>query len=413
MSDRQSAGPGVPRRAFLRAAAGAVLTGALAACAPRFPPSPHADDLRFPRPDDPVRWRIYPENRPIEEGRPAEAGPLEVLSWDGYLAPDVLASFEELTGAEVVVSTFYDMNQAISKLRSGAVRPDVFVPTLDVLGRLIVAGLLQPLQHDAIPNLRHVWPSLQSPFYDLDSRYSVPYAIYSTGIGWRRDRVADPGSLADPWSVFWDPAYDGKVFVLDDYRAAIQLALLAGGVDDINTEDARTIGAASDALSAMSESTSVKWSLDDYTYLPEGRAWVHQAWSGDMVNAPYYGADPADEVARQVGYWFPADGRGEVNNDVLAVPAGARRPALAHRFIDHLLDPAVALVNYGWIGYQQPVEGLDRAAATGLYPWIADPALASVFVTEDELTRGLRQLELTPVGDALWQQAWLGFRSRG
>jgi spermidine/putrescine transport system substrate-binding protein len=403
----------VSRRAFLRAAAGGTIGAALAACTPRFPPSPHADDLRFPRPDEPVRWKIYRENPPIEPSRLSEEGPLEVLSWDGYLAPDVLASFEEATGAPVVVSTFYDMNQAISKLRSGAVQPDVFVPTLDVLGRLIIAGLLQPLQHEAIPNLRHVWSSLQSPFYDVDSRYSVPYAIYSTGIGWRRDRAVDPGSLADPWSVFWDPAYDGKVFVLDDYRAAIQLALLAEGVHDINTEDTREIAVAGEALSAMSDATSVKWSLDDYTYLPEGRAWVHQAWSGDMVNAPYYGAAPAGEVAGQLGYWFPPDGRGEVNNDVLAVPAGARRPALAHRFIDHLLDPAAALVNYGWVGYQQPVDGLDRDAAIGLYPWIADPAMMSTFVSEEQLEAGLRQLELSPVGDALWQQAWLGFRSRG
>lgn len=412
MSGRRLGRP-MSRRAFLAAAAGGAIGATLAACTPRFPPSPHADDLRFPRPDEPVRWKIYPENPAIAPGRTLEAGPLEVLSWDSYLAPDVLASFEAATGAPVVVSTFYDMNQAISKLRSGAVRPDVFVPTLDVLGRLIVAGLLQPLQHALVPNLGSVWSSLQSPFYDVDSRYSVPYAIYSTGIGWRRDRAADPMTLADPWSIFWDPAYDGKVFVLDDYRAAIQLALIAEGEDDINTEDARAVGAAAEALSAMSDATSVKWSLDDYTYLPEGRAWVHQAWSGDMVNAPYYGAAPADEVAAQLGYWFPSDGRGEVNNDVLVVPAGARRPALAHRFIDHMLDPEVALANYGWVGYQQPIDGLDRAAATGLYPWIADPALASVFVSEDELSAGLRQLELSPVGDALWQQAWLGFRGRG
>ena len=157
-------------------------------------------------------------------------GPLEVFSWDGYFAPDVLDGFEAATGVPVRVSTFYDMNQAISKLRTGAVRPDVFVPTLDVLGRLIVAGLLQPLQPASVPNLANVWPELQSPFYDVGSRYSVPYTVYSTGIGWRSDLAIDPGSrVRTPGAIFWDPAYRGRVFVLDDYRAALQLAAPARG----------------------------------------------------------------------------------------------------------------------------------------------------------------------------------------
>ncbi|MGZ8619755.1 MAG: hypothetical protein ACXWYE_07625 [Actinomycetota bacterium] len=86
---------------------------------------------------------------------------------------------------------------------------------------------------------------------------------------------------------------------------------------------------------------------------------------------------------------------------------------LAHRFIDHVLDPGVALENFAWVGYQQPLTGLTRPVASQAYPWLDDHPLASAFVTEEQLTSGYRQLELSAAADALWQQAWLRFRSHG
>ena len=35
--------------------------------------------------------------------------------------------------------------------------------------------------------------------------------------------------------------------------------------------------------------------------LPEKRAWVHQCWSGDVVNAQYY--LPEGESIDNIGYW--------------------------------------------------------------------------------------------------------------
>ena len=59
-----------------------------------------------------------------------------------------------------------------------------------VIGQLIAGGLLQPINHDYVPNLaNNVWPSIQSPFYDQESRYSIPWAIWNTGIMWRNDEI--------------------------------------------------------------------------------------------------------------------------------------------------------------------------------------------------------------------------------
>ena len=69
---------------------------------------------------------------------------------------------------------------------------DVFVPTQPYISMLVAGKILQPLNLSYIPNLRReVWRSLQSPWYDVGSRYTVPYTIFSTGIAWRNDKLVD------------------------------------------------------------------------------------------------------------------------------------------------------------------------------------------------------------------------------
>jgi spermidine/putrescine transport system substrate-binding protein len=411
----------ITRRALLRQMAGLgfglpVLGLGLAACmesaASRYP---HGEDLRFPRPDAPVRWTTYPENPPIAAGESPESdGILRLFNWDAYVAPAVLRDFERDLGVHVEVSTFYDMTQAVSKLRVGAVKPDVFFPTVDTLGRLVVAGLIQPLQPAYITHRADIWPELQRPFYDLGSTYTVPYSVYTTGIGWRNDLIhTDIASSENPWDAMWDIDQAGHVFLLDDYREALALVLLRNGNVDINTEDARRIQEAAIGLIDLADRVDLKWSTNDYTYLPEGRAWVHQAWSGDMVTAPYYGTGTPEEVASSLSYWFPADGRGQVNNDLMVIPRDAEHPVLAHLFIDYLLTREHALDNFSWLGYQQPLATVSRDDAVGLFPWLAETHLAATLVTPDQLAGGLRQLELSPGADAAWQHAWIQFKSGG
>ena len=121
-------------------------------------------------------------------GLKPEKGPLQFYNWDQYINTDVVKAFEKKYDVKVQISTFTTIDEAISKISSGNVQFDVFVPELVFLERLVVGKVLQPLNLSYIPNLKaNVWPSLQSPWYDVGSRYTVPYTIYTTGIGWRAD----------------------------------------------------------------------------------------------------------------------------------------------------------------------------------------------------------------------------------
>ena len=77
----------------------------------------------------------------------------------------------------------------MAMLRTGEVAFDLFFPTSERIPRLVAGGLFQPLNHDYLPNLANMWPQLADPFYDKGSRYTVPYVVYQTGIGWRTDMV--------------------------------------------------------------------------------------------------------------------------------------------------------------------------------------------------------------------------------
>ena len=66
---------------------------------------------------------------------------------------------------------------------------DLYFPSYDQISRLVTGGLTAPLNHSYIPNIKNVWPNFTNPWYDQEWRYTAPYTIYTTGIGWRNDQV--------------------------------------------------------------------------------------------------------------------------------------------------------------------------------------------------------------------------------
>ena len=408
----------ISRRSLLQGTAAATLWlslgGTLASACSQFEAVGSGPALATP--GHPIRWPIRHGNEPIAAHQsPERDATLQILTWDQYIDPSVLKEFGKAFDCRVEVSTFFDMDEGVTKLRAGVVAADVFCPTVDVVDQLILAGDLRPLNHAYIPNLEaNVWPDFVSPFYDVESRYTIPYAVYTTGIGWRNDLVAaDVASMPNPYDIFWDPANKGYVYVLDDYREAIGMALLRRGVTDLNTGDTSDIARARRDLIDLVNSVSIKWSLDDYTLLPEGQAKVHQAWSGDMIEAPYYGKGSAGAVAQSLSYWYPRNHRGAIGSDTLVVPTRARHPVLAHEFLNFILEDRIAIQNFGWVGYQQPVKAIDVGTVLGEFPWVGSPNMADCLVTPQDLALGYRELQLSPQVDVLWQLAWDQFQAGG
>jgi spermidine/putrescine transport system substrate-binding protein len=372
--------------------------------------TPPAEDAPFAlaRKDNPVTLPLHDDVPAIASGLEPEAGPLKIYNWIDYLDKATLKKFEKEFGVKTEVTIFNTMDEAVAKLRTGG-DFDVFFPTVDRLGKLVAGKLLQPLNGEYLPNLSNMWPQLQDPFYDQGSLYTVPYVIYTTGIGYRTDHVTPrPGDISNPYDIFFDEKYKGRTYLLDDYREALGMLLLRNGVTDVNTDDEAALQQARTDLLSMVDAVNVKTSVLDYTLVPEGRAWLHQAWSGDFVSAQYYLPKGVDYTV--LGYWYPPDGGGLIGSDTMAVLRSAKNPVLAHEFLNFMMDETHAYENfYNFVGYQPPLNSLDPD--TLVADEVVPQHLASCVVRPEDFDKGYTLLELAPEVDATWQNIWAEFKA--
>jgi spermidine/putrescine transport system substrate-binding protein len=418
-------GSGINRRGFMKragtAAAALSVPGLLTACGSTAPTgatsSSHASSqelggVPLARPDNPVALPIYADNKPIASGLKPEKGPLQLYNWIAYINNDVVKAFEKKYNVGVQISTFDTIDEAVAKISSGAVQFDVFVPELVYLQRLAVGKVLQPLNLSYVRNLHaNVWPSYHSPWYDVGARYTVPYTIYTTGIGWRTDKLKgfDPGKLANPWSALWleGPKLAGKVGMLDDQHEGLTMGLLHNGVTDVNTTSTSQINAAAQSIKQLVSAANLKFDTNEYQHLADGSLVLHQAWSGDMAATPSYAAKGVKPSA--FAYWWPTDGRGPINNDTFAILRGAKNPVLAHLFLNHLLDTKQAFSNYSYVYYQQPLNAMTPEAV--VKQGLLAPNLQNTLIRESQFKNGLIQGPQTTQAQTLWENAWAAVKS--
>jgi spermidine/putrescine transport system substrate-binding protein len=371
-----------------------------------------AAGIPLARRDYPVTLPLIGE--PVAAGAPEKGGELQVYNYPDYLNPEVIQEFGKREGVSVRVTTFNSLDEAFTKLSTGRLQFDVIFTAPDHLSRLVGRRLVQPLNLELVPNLKaEVWPELHSPFYDVGSRYTVPYTLYTTGIGWRNDLLGgfDPSKLENPWESFWTDeatAFRGRLGVLDDAREGMGMALMRRGVTDLNTEDPELLARASQDLQELNDRVRIKVTINGYETLPAGRMFMNQVWSGDMLNAviSYLPEGTSPDV---LSYWFQSAG-GPVFNDCMCIGAGAPKPVMAHRFMNFMLDPEVALNNFiGYVGYQPPITKID---ADALFDQELLPeGLRNTVVRREDYASGNAYLSLTADGRRLWDQNWAEFRS--
>ncbi|MGA7098149.1 MAG: extracellular solute-binding protein [Acidimicrobiia bacterium] len=400
------------QRAALLGIALPALPSLLAACADR--EAADTVELAIGTPQSPVQQPLFDDNPAIDSGLPQESGPLKIYNWDAYINPDIIPVAQDALGVDIEITTFFNEEEALRKLSSDEVRFDVWFPSAERVPVSIAGELIQPLNLDYVPNLeKYVWPRLADPYYDKGSRYTVPYVLWHTGIGWRTDMVdsADIEGQANAWDVFWNSKYKGITGLYDSFLDTIQVALYRNGVKEPQDATADQLTAAGDSLIELIDLMDIKYRIDGaYQGIPEGQFGLHLAWSGDMINSQYYWPSEAEDQS-VTRYAWPAkiEGsqvNGTISNDTMTIPKNAEHPVLAHNFLNFMLDETNALDNFGWVGYQPPQIGLDPDYLVA-DEWVPE-YLASAIVTEDDfsLPNAWVARQLTVDTEAAWQEQW-------
>ncbi len=273
---------------------------------------------------------------------PTPEGQLHVYNWDYYIGETTKQDFEKKYGIKVTYDKFPDASTQTTKIRSDGKGGgyDLTYPASTDIGPLARDGVIAPLDHSLIPNLKNLGPTWQNPTYDPGNKFSVPYYWWTTGIAW------DPAKVKEnvtSWAALWDDKYKGKLGMLSDQQEVFAVAGFRLGLPPNTTSDA-------DLDSALALLETQKPLLRDYYELTSdpaatGQIWMTQAWSGDWVVMT---GDKPD-----MKYVIPSEGavRG---SDTMVVLSGAKNPIAAHLWINYNLDAKVSAANSNYAGYMGP-----------------------------------------------------------
>lgn len=269
------------------------------------------------------------------------ASVLHLYTWADYLSPAAIESFEKTHDCRVIVDTF-DSNESLhARLKAGAKGYDVIFPTSYMVRLLQQEELLLPLDHTALPNLRHLDREVLDKVHDKEMRHAVPYTLGYAVIAVRSDRLKD---AMPTWAMFDRDGLGRRATLLDDMRETLGAALKHLG-HSLNSRDEAELAAARDVVIRWKRGIA-KFDNEGYKGgLDSGEFHLVQGYSGDLFQVA--------QENRRVQILIPQEGV-SIGCDEMVIPRSAPQPVLAMKFINHLLDPEVAAENMEWLGYLCP-----------------------------------------------------------
>ena len=324
---------------------------------------------------------------------------LRLYTWFEYTAPEVITAFERKYDCTVKITTFDTNEDMIANLRDkGCGDYDIIVPSAYFVRQMAKEGMIVPIDHAKCPSVKQNFLGEYARLMpeDPELRYSVPYGIAHSGLMCATNRIPS-GVDFNTWDVLGNPALKGHVFMVDDMREILGIALISRGCSP-NTEDAGEIAAAADQVLRWAPNV-VQWGGDD--------ALFSKGVSGGVWMWLIYG----DAAQQMTGEGGPAAGWGLVfvgpregclfTCDALTVSSGCRDADLAHAFIEFLYaDPEAGKAHVEYTGCLLP----SALALEEISPRMRDLVVPS----PEALSRAqiLKGFDGKPEVQAIYEKAW-------
>lgn len=273
---------------------------------------------------------------------------LSIYNWPGYIADDTIRGFEKETGIKVRYELF-DSNETLhAKLVAGKSGYDIVVPSASWARMQLDAGLLRPLDKASLTNLANLDPALQAQVARLDpgNKHLVVWLWHYTTLGINVDKVnAALGPLpmpANAWDLVFDPRYASRltacgISFVDSPSEVLPAALMYLG-KPAYSKNLADYDAAARMLDAIRSSVTLSGSQAYIEALARGSVCVALGWSGD-INVARQRAVEA-RTGQNIEVLVPATGA-ILDFHAMAIPADARHPENAHRWINYILRPEV------------------------------------------------------------------------
>jgi putrescine transport system substrate-binding protein len=330
---------------------------------------------------------------------------LNVSNWADYIAEDTIANFEKETGIKVKYDANIESNEVLhARLVAGKTGYDIVVPGSHFAKQQIEAGLLMKLDKSKIPNLKNLDPAIQAQLAKMDpgNDHIVDWMWGYTTVGINSEKVKKAlGSMPMPdnvWDLVFKPEYVSKlkgcgVSFLDTPSEVVPIALKYLGKDPMS-KDPADYKAVGEMLKAVRPSvTRFAGSGSDYiNQMAAGKICAVIGWSGDIMIAKDKSAKAKKPQSLEA--LLPKSG-GLLFFDTMAIPADAKHPENALKWINYILKPEVHASLTNAVFYANP----NKAALQFVKPELAKDkavfpdaeALATMIPppTPDQATRKL------------------------
>lgn len=282
-------------------------------------------------------------------------GDLFVSNWPFYIDKETLPTFEDESGVSVTYREDVDDNNVIfTKLQpllqdgeSGG--RDIIVVTDWMAKKMYDLGYLQEFDQEAVaPAKENLTESLQSPNFDPERAYSLPWQSGLTGLVVNTAEAPDVDSISD----IFDPKYKGRVTVLTELRDTVPLVMKSMGVDPTDATGEDWMAAIDKLREAVDSGQLRDFTGNSYTNsLARGDAAIAIGWSGDAVQLQ---ADNPD-----IEFVNPEEGC-ILWSDNMVIPVGAPNPTAAYEFMNYVYEPQnqAQIADYNF--YVTPVAGVQE-----------------------------------------------------
>lgn len=330
------------------------------------------------------------------------SGNLNISNWPFYIDNKTVSEFEKQTGISVEYNEdvndnteFFGKVQPLLEQGESGGR-DIMVVTDWMANKMYDLGYLQNLDKSALePAFANLKPSLESPAFDPNRDFSLPWQSGMTGLVVNTAEAPDVKSIND----LFDPKYKGKVEMLTEMRDTVPLVMKADGVDPADATEEDWM-AAIDKIRDAAESGQIrKFTGNDYTKdLANGDAVAVIGWSGDAVQLQ------ADDP--NIQFVMPEEGC-MLWSDNMVIPVGAPNPTAAYEWMNYVYEPEnqAQIANYNY--YVVPVDGVQPI----LEEEGSDAAESELVFPADEFTANCSTQDEPPGGAEVIQQVEQEFQS--
>ncbi|GFP74785.1 extracellular solute-binding protein [Clostridium fungisolvens] len=295
---------------------------------------------------------------------------LNVFNWSEYLPQSVIDKFEQTYNIKVNYSTFSSNEEMLAKLMAGGGQYDIAVASDFMVEILKKQNLIQPMNTDALPNLKNIGSQFLNLPFDEGNKYSVPYMWLAGIIAYDSSKV--PEGTITSYADLWKPEFKNSLTILDDERAIIGMTLKRLGYS-LNETSPEALKKAKDELKKLQPNVKSYDSDSPKTSLINGESKVIFAWGAE--------ASLAKRDNPNVKYVIPKEGL-FLQQDNFVIPQGAKNVKAAEQFINFIMEPEISAEISQYFPYGNP--------NTAAYPYIGDKIMKdeAVYPADDEVKKG-------------------------